>query len=196
MDAIEIIRNEHRSIAAVLDGLRYFAKAVQADPAKAVVEFRAIRAIRAMLHYLDVYPERFHHPKEDRYLFASIRGATHEGDAAINSLQDDHARGEERMFHLMRAAIRAECEPKQYLAEFAGEVDRYVDDQWRHMNLEEETILPLSKRVLSEADWKRIDTAFQNNVDPLVGVQAGKEFDNLFSRVVNLAPAPIGLGAG
>ena len=192
-NAIEIIRNEHRSIAAVLDGLRYFAKAVQAEPAKAVVDFRAIRA---MLHYLDVYPERFHHPKEDRYLFASIRGATHEGDAAINSLQDDHARGEERMLRLMRAAIRAECEPQRFLGEFAKEVEGYVDDQWRHMNLEEETILPLSKRVLSEADWKRIDTAFQGNVDPLVGVPAGKEFDNLFSRVVNLAPAPIGLGAG
>ena len=192
LNAIEIIRNEHRSIAAVLDGLRYLAKELQADRHRTNADFRAIRA---MLHYLDVYPERFHHPKEDRYLFATIRGATHDADAALTSLQDDHARGEERMLHLMRAAIRAECEPTKFMSEFIAAVERYVDDQWRHMNLEEETILPLSKQILSESDWKRIDTAFQSNVDPLVGIQAGKAFDDLFSRVVNLAPAPIGLGS-
>ena len=156
-----------------------------------VVDFRAIRA---MLHYLDVFPGRFHHPKEDRYLFASIRGATRDGDATINSLQDDHARGEERILHLMRAAIRAECEPNRYLPAFASEVERYVDDQWRHMTLEEDTILPMARRVLGDADWKRIDTAFQGNADPLVGAEAGKEFEKLFSLVVSLAPAPIGLG--
>lgn len=192
LSAIEIIRNEHRSIAAVLDGLRYLTKELQTSRPRTDADFRAIRA---MLHYLDVYPEQFHHPKEDRYLFATIRGATHEGDLALTSLQDDHERGEERMLHLMRAAIRAECEPAKFMSGFVAEVDRYVEDHWRHMNVEEQTILPLSKRVLTDTDWTRIDTAFQSNVDPLVGLQAGKEFEGLFSRVVNLAPAPIGLGS-
>jgi hemerythrin-like domain-containing protein len=191
--SIEIIRNEHRSIAAVLDGLRYLARDLQTHPAQADADFRAIRA---MLHYLDAFPARYHHPKEDRYLFAAIRGATHDADVALTSLQDDHAQNEDRMLRIMRETIRAECQPARHLAEFVGTIEAFVADYWRHMSLEEDTVFPLALEVLGPTDWKRIDAAFQGNSDPLVGAEAGKEFDKLLSRVVNLAPEPIGLGSG
>jgi hypothetical protein len=49
--------------------------------------------------------------------------------------------------------------------------------------------------ALSEDDWTALNTAFEQNADPLSGQHApGPVFDKLFSRIVSNAPAPIGLG--
>jgi hypothetical protein len=50
-------------------------------------------------------------------------------------------------------------------------------------------------KVLSAADWKDIDAAFETNCDPLTGKYPRDPlYDQLFTRIVNHAPAPIGLG--
>jgi len=60
------------------------------------------------------------------------------------------------------------------------------------MNTEEGQILPLAKAHLNEEDWAEIDAAFLANDNPWQG-PAG-EYAALFSRIVNTAPAPVGLG--
>jgi hypothetical protein len=62
------------------------------------------------------------------------------------------------------------------------------------MRAEEDEVLPLAEKHLSAADWEAIDAAFLGHVDPMFGVEAGVEYDALFSRIVNLAPPPIGVG--
>jgi hypothetical protein len=47
---------------------------------------------------------------------------------------------------------------------------------------------------LTREDWDTIDDAFAGHADPLVGVDAGNEYRALFTRIVNLAPPPIGIG--
>jgi hypothetical protein len=51
--------------------------------------------------------------------------------------------------------------------------------------------------VLKPEDWKEIDAAFETNCDPLTGqYPRDPMYDRLFTRIVNQAPAPIGLGEG
>ena len=66
-NAIQTIRDEHRSISAVLDALKQLAK----DAEDSGVEPR-FEVFRAMIYYIDQFPERLHHPKEDKYLFARV----------------------------------------------------------------------------------------------------------------------------
>ena len=48
--------------------------------------------------------------------------------------------------------------------------------------------------VLTPLDWVMIDAAFAENDDPLAAAREEKDFEKLFSRIVNLAPPPIGVG--
>jgi hypothetical protein len=64
-----------------------------------------------------------------------------------------------------------------------------------HMRLEESIILPQAIQHLTDADWKELDAAFEQNTDPLNGKYARDPvYDRLYSRIVSTAPAPIGLG--
>ena len=67
MKAIQKIREEHRSISAVLHGLKQLARDAQNAGVKP--EFAVFRA---MIHYIDEFPEQLHHPKEDKYLFPPL----------------------------------------------------------------------------------------------------------------------------
>ena len=70
-------------------------------------------------------------------------------------------------------------------------MDFYLD----HMRLEEDVILPEAEKTLSAQAWAEIDAAFEQNADPLTGKYPPKaEYENLFSLIVQRAPAPIGLG--
>jgi hypothetical protein len=61
------------------------------------------------------------------------------------------------------------------------------------MRAEEAEVLPLAKTHLTPSDWQEIDEAFTGHSDPLVGVDTGAEFEQLFRRIVNLAQPPLGV---
>jgi hemerythrin-like domain-containing protein len=77
--------------------------------------------------------------------------------------------------------------------DFLRAVDNYADFHWKHMRKEEQELLPLAEKHLSAQDWEVIDRAFDANRDPIAGVREN-DFRALFTRIVNLAPAPVGLG--
>ena len=54
---------------------------------------------------------------------------------------------------------------------------------------------PLAEDVLSDADWAELDQAFSANRDPLTGHEPEADYGALFTRIVNIVPAPVGLGA-
>ena len=187
--ALNIIKDEHRSIAAVLHGMqelvrRIRERAVKIDP----------RVFRAMLYYLDTFTERMHHPKEDQYLFSPLRliGAGH--SALIAELEREHAEGENALRRVEQYLIRYEEGGEKEFPEFAREVDRFVEGYWEHMRKEEDQVFPLAEKLFMPADWDAIDRAFAANADPLAGDRNEKDFRRLFSRIVSLAPPPIGVG--
>jgi hemerythrin-like domain-containing protein len=189
--AAGIIQDEHRSLAAVLHALQYLVKDIRDRGSQP-----DFRLLHAMLYYIREYPERLHHPKEDRHLFAALKRCTHEADEAIADLEQEHARGEQLLNELTVALSTFEAGARDGLARLAGKVDAFADFYWQHMRKEEDSVLPLAERVLSDEDWREIHHAFNSNRDPGFSKDTEEEFRKLFSRIVNLAPAPIGLGSG
>ena len=186
MKAIQKIRDEHRSISAVLHALKQLAR--DAQDARVKPDFAVFRAI---LHYIDQFPEALHHPKEDEYLFAMLELRAPEAGKLIERLRSEHKEGAKLVRELERALVLFEDSWPAGGLEFLERVNDYADFHWRHMRKEEQEILPLAEHALSTQDWETIDCAFDANKDPIAGVKE-RDFHALFSRIVSLAPAPVG----
>jgi len=187
--ALNIIKDEHRSIAAVLHGMQELVRRIRErgeriDP----------RVFRAMLYYLDTFTERMHHPKEDRYLFEPLRRLGAGPDALIAELEREHAQGDAALRRVEQCLIRYEEGGAREFPEFASEVDRFVAGYWEHMRKEEEHVFPLAAQLFTPSEWDAVDRAFKANADPLAGDRSERDLRRLFSRIVSLAPPPIGVG--
>jgi hemerythrin-like domain-containing protein len=187
-NAITILRNEHRSISAVLSGLKELGRM-----AHEATERPDFKVVRAMLRYIDEYPERLHHPKEDQHLFARLLARLPSAKPLIDALQAEHVEGARLVRELERALLFLEDQWPAGTREFRELVDQYARFHWDHMRKEEEKVLPLAELHLSQADWEAIDAAFAGNGDPIADLRE-QDFQVLFSRITSLAPAPIGLG--
>lgn len=187
--ALRVISAEHRSIASVLAGLDHFASRGLRGG-----KVPDARVFRAMLQYLDLFAERMHHPKEDAYLFAKLRGRTHVADAVLDRLQEDHFYGAAGLRKVEQAFLRYEEGGAPFFADFADEVRRYVDFYREHMRVEETLIFPIAERELGEEDWRAIEAAFSSHEDPLASPNQEHDLETLFTRIVTITPAPIGVG--
>lgn len=187
--ALEIIREEHQALAAMLQSM--LALLEQARQRGKAPDFGVLQA---MMLYIDEFPERLHHTKESELLFPRIREKAPELAAVLDQLDRDHAAGEKAIRSLEHALLAYQVLGSARQAEFEDAAKRYVDFYLRHMAVEESQILPAARRLLSAEDWKDIDQAFAAHRDPLTGHEPDELFRPLFTRIVNSAPAPIGLG--
>lgn len=187
--ALATIQDEHRSLAAVVHGLKFVVREIREG--KVHPDFRLLWA---MLYYIDAFPEKLHHPKEDSYLFAKLRRRTNEGDQILAELEKQHREGAAYVREMELTLGHFEAGKPGGFESFAGAVETFAETIWNHMNIEERTVIPLAKRVLTDEDWVEIGEAFGANGDPRFGLNPDHEFRDLFSRIVNLAPSPIGLG--
>lgn len=187
--ALAIIREEHRSLSAVTRSLGFLAR--EAHDRGRAPDYELFTVI---LDYIEGFSDRFHHPKEDEYLFSTLRRRCPEANEALDVLERDHARGDELTRDLRYLLSRCRVGGAAAVDALAAAVVEYVDFHWRHMRLEEDVVMPLAEARLTEEDWQPIDAAFQANDDPLFGARPKEEFRRLLELIVNLAPPPVGVG--
>ena len=195
MDAMRILMDEHQSLAAIIHAIRHMISEIGAGRLQP-----DHKLLEAMVHYLDAYPEKRHHPKEDEFLFGPLRARTHDADAALDKLEAEHADAEARIA-VLEAAVKAYAQdPAGAFEAFNTAFNDYAAFYRSHMMTEEREVLPLIRKHFTAEDWDRANAGFIAD-DPLSGTRAtakaGEEdFAQIFSRLVAAAPAPIGFGAG
>ena len=176
--AIGIIRDEHRSLAAVLHAwMHLIADARRRDvPPDATL-------MRAIVRYITDFPVALHHPKEDEYLFRRLRERTPTLDAELDELEHQHKRDRELVAELAALVERGAAAD---VAAIEAAVEQYAKFVWDHLGREEGVILPAAQRYLTADDWVAIDAAFSANEDPRFGGETDHQYRRLFSRIVNL----------
>jgi hemerythrin-like domain-containing protein len=188
--AIQVIRDEHGAIAAMLQSLRLMTQRVHHAGSRENFE-----VMRAMLFYVNEFPERLHHPKETELLFPMVVARVPALATTIARLDHEHGQGESAVRSLQNRLLAWEWMGEARRTEFAVELDHYVEFYLNHMRCEEIEIIPSAERLLTEADWLELDAAFGSNCDPLGGKhQPPAEYRNLFRSILMIAPDPIGLG--
>ncbi len=195
MDAMRILMDEHQSLAAIIHAIRHMISEIGAGRLKP-----DHKLLEAMVHYLDAYPEKRHHPKEDEFLFGPLRARTHDADAALDKLEAEHADADARIAVLEAAVKRYAEDEAAHFEAFKTAFNAYAEFYRTHMMTEEREVLPLIRKHFTAEDWDRANAGFIAD-DPLSGSRAtakdGEEnFAHIFSKLVAAAPAPIGLGAG
>lgn len=186
--ALTRLREEHRSLARVIEALESVTAQIvdtRVDPDFAL--------LASMLYYVDAVPEKFHHPKEDRYLFAALRSRTSEANATLDRLERDHQRSPQLVSELERALVRWQGGATDGADAFVLALSRFCEFSWNHMRAEETILLPIAERCLPDEDWLAMAEAFGTNSDPLFGAHRRTEFERLYHRIANLAPRKLKL---
>lgn len=192
--SLAIIRREHRALSAMLRSINLM-----------LAEHRRhdtlpdFGALRAMLYYVDEFPERLHHPKESRLLFPKLRGHSEHMDTVLDRLDSDHASGEKAIRELEHALTGFEMmgkteHPQTRREHYERSMQRYVDFYLAHMHVEETEVLPLAELLLSTNDWDELDAAFLTHHDPLAEFGTGDVYQPLFRQILSALPRSSGVG--
>lgn len=159
--AIGILRDEHRSLAAVMHTwMQALAAARRAGTAADVTQMRGI------VRYLQRFSTVLHHPAEEQQLFRRLRERTDAFDAELDELQQQHLRDAQLLAGLA-AQVQALERCRDAAAAAAGTLELEVAVQayarflWEHLGREEGVILPAAQQYLSESDWAEIDRTFR-----------------------------------
>ncbi|MBV6271647.1 ATP-binding cassette domain-containing protein [Alcaligenaceae bacterium CGII-47] len=185
-DAIAIIRNEHRALAAILHCLSSVIDDIEAGRLEA-----DLKLLAAMVEYISEVTDKVHHPKENQ-LFALLRRHTSEVDAMLDELELEHRDGPILTASMDRALVHFMQAGDEGFAVFRDAARAYIADEWVHMGKEEDHVLPAARKYLSAQDWAVINLEFSRNGDPWSG--PNNQYAELFKRIATLAPAPIGFG--
>jgi nucleotide-binding universal stress UspA family protein/hemerythrin-like domain-containing protein len=183
---LAIIGDEHRSLAAVIHGLEFIVREVREQGRPP-----SFPLLRAIFHYIEAFPEKLHHPKEDTYLFPKLRARTDRLNDTLDELQRQHVDGHRQVMELGRSIERYAADPERGFEQFAAAVERFAAMQMQHMRLESKVILPAAREHLTAADWMEIERAFADNGDPRFSIDNDEEFRQLFARILNFAPKEV-----
>lgn len=191
---VRIIHSEHATLSAVLKSITLLLH--DARRREAPLDFRSLRA---MLYYIDAFPETEHHPKEHHVLFARLRARTHEVDGVLDRLDREHGMSQARVRDLEHALIGLEmmegaADADARRADFEARMAEYIEHYLQHMRTEEDIVLPAAERALDAADWAAVDLAFSRNRDPLTLREPDDRFRPLFKRILMTLPPPLGVG--
>ena len=185
--AIDAIHDEHRALAAVLSGLSHVVQGI--DEGRLEPDFTLLAS---MIEYIAQMPDKLHHPKEDT-VFALLRSKTHEVDEHLDRLEAEHRDTTQATGRLDRALVSYVQGGVASFPVFRDAVRTYIADEWVHLNTEEQHILPVARRLFSADEWTAINADFVRNGDPWSGPD--NRYAELFRRITQLAPAPVGVGA-
>ena len=188
MQALNIIRSEHRNLGAILYTLEHLAGEIRAGKAP------DFKLLHGMLTYIDRFLNTFHHPKEEAHLMPALAKRLPSAEDRLNKIHAEHHQGEKLFNRMLKALSALEFTGDLEYARFDQAVTEYVKFEFAHAKNEEEKILPLAEQHLTAEDWESIDLAFNDNQDPLFGDQPAEEFQHLYTAIVSTVPEPFGLG--
>jgi hemerythrin-like domain-containing protein len=133
-ECIKVIQEEHTALAAML---RSMLMMLDRGPGDEPENFFDV--MRAMLFYIDEFPERLHHPKESDLLFPRVARHSPHVMTVVEQLERDHMKGETAVRELQHLLLAWELMGEGRRKRFEDELRRYIDFYLDHMRLEEST---------------------------------------------------------
>jgi hemerythrin-like domain-containing protein len=174
---IDVLREEHRNMARLLDALEH---QVETFATGGAPDYDVVLGVAD--YFLD-YPDLCHHPKED-LIFARL----HERHALQASTLGDLL-AEHHAIHLQARRFRDTVGMLLNDTDIARSViveaaRTFITAERRHMRREEDYFLPLAERLLTQPDWSVIETQLKQSADPLFGDAIEARFKALAERLV------------
>ena len=128
------------------------------------------------------YGDEVHHPRED-VAFARLALRCPDMALPLARLQQEHrviAQAGQKLLEQIEAILGGAFVPR---TELEAALATYLVYYGNHIAAEEEEILPLARRLLSDEDWQQAKTAATLRPDPLLGPQPEARFRDLRRRI-------------
>lgn len=176
-----VIHLDHVNFDKVLNVLQ--------ETVKALVDGEGIghqkqELLYSIIHYIRMYPDRVHHPKEEECLFPILLKKCPDVSDLLEKLKTQHTEGVEKITELNEALKAFATSPDNARDRLKAAASALVAFQREHIGLEERELLPKAVEVLSPEDWNLIEKAFKSNVDPIFGENVETGFQSLFNRII------------
>jgi len=179
---LEELREDHRNMALMINLLERESNRIYegAEP-----DYELLGDI---MHYMTVYPDAVHHPKEDR-LYAELRAVRPDLSIGFERITMDHRHISELSVKLRDdiAAINAGSPIRRNSV--VADALRYVNTLRGHMQWEELDLFRRVDEMINEGHDTFDSANFSHNVDPVFGPEVEQSFGRLVSSIQDLSTA-------
>ncbi|CAL1241251.1 hemerythrin domain-containing protein [Candidatus Methylocalor cossyra] len=139
-----------------------------------------------VVDYVQNYPDRIHHPRED-LVYAVFRERNPGHGALVERLLEEH-----RTLLASTAELKASLDQWQSDSPLPRElvvarISNYLRLQREHLQREEREIYGLLAEGLEDADWERIEASMPPGTDPLFGDPSRRRYETLYGAASHCA---------
>ena len=174
---MKTLRAEHRHMSTVMN--------LFADQLKAIEEGDLVdtHVVYEIMDYMVVWPDRFHHPRED-LIYARVAEVNAKAADDVDTLQRDHDQTARKGRALLKDIERWR-EGSVSGAVVVKNGKAYIEHIFEHMNIEESRVFPVIESSLSIGDWRELaeEDAMQAVADPVFGPAVQREFRNMTRKL-------------
>ena len=179
-EVLEELRNDHRNMAIMIDLLERESNRIYegGEP-----DYDLMTDI---MHYMTVYPDAVHHPKEDR-LYAELKAVRPDLSQGFDRITLDHRQIAEQSMALRDSVAAVAAGSPVHRNKIVTDALRYVNTLRGHMQWEE---LDLFRRVdeMINSGHVEIDAAnFVHRPDPVFGSTVENKFGRLVESIQAVA---------
>jgi hemerythrin-like domain-containing protein len=173
---LEELHQDHLNLARVLRLLEGNLAGVRAG------EHIDLNALGEIVDYVEIYPDRFHHPRENVIFSAYLERRGGRFDL-FERLTVEHTRlaskTREIREHIQEWSQDSPVPRERIVAIIAD----YLRLQWNHLNLEEDSAFGVLDLELTAGDWERVEASAPAASDPLFGNLSRQRFAGIFGQL-------------
>jgi hemerythrin-like domain-containing protein len=174
MDAIEVLKHEHKIVLKVLEAVRREARII-ADTGK--VNFDKLEKI---LDFFRVFVDRCHHGKEEEYLFPKMQERGLPADKGpIPVMLHEHLGGRNTLKAVSEALSRAQQGDSAAQGALAANLAILEDHLRDHIAKEDEVLFPMADKVLTPEDQQALVAAFDQHEAGEIGPGVDEKYHRL-----------------
>ena len=180
---LEELRDDHRNMAMMLTLLEQEAGRIDEG------DEPDYELLHDIMHYMTVYSDAVHHPKED-LIYAKLQSECTELASGLERIPDDH-----REIAELSKTLRDDIE--SIVSGTAVTRDRVINDTIdyvrrlrQHMAWEDDDLFVRADRFVAESTSASIDVSQLDIADPVFGHAPQAAFDNLLRSIRNAAAEP------
>jgi len=173
---LDELREDHQNLTRLLDLLESECREVPEDGEP------DMELLLDIMHYMTIYPDAIHHPRED-LVYTAMREHCTDLAEGLESVPGDH-----REIAQLGATLRKDIEAiisgaavtRQHLLE---DLVNYVGHLRRHIEWEETDLFPRADDLARENDTATIDVSLYLDEDPVFGATTAQSFRNLLANL-------------
>jgi hemerythrin-like domain-containing protein len=139
----------------------------------------------AIIEFFKMYPDSCHHPKED-IIYEKFKARDPGRAASIADLQAEHREGAVRLRRVAQA-IDSVLNDQELLRESVDRIVRdFIDNERKHIVLEDEVIFPVILDTLQPPDWADIALTLADRYGPPSETDFEEQFSTLRRNILEL----------